>query len=165
MNAIAAGLGPHINHGIANARRLGGENAISPRNANRHGIHQRIAIVARMEIHLAAHGRHAHAIPVTANAAHHTINDALHARRIRRAETQRIQIGNRPRAHGEDIAQNAAHPRRRTIIGFDVRWVVVAFHFENRGQPLTDVNHAGILARALDHPRRLGRQFLQPNTR
>ena len=118
-----------------------------------------------MEIHLAAHGRHAHAIPVTANAAHHTINDALHARRIRRAETQRIQIGNRPRAHGEDIAQNAAHPRRRAIIGFDVRWVVVAFHFENRGQPLTDVNHAGILARALNHPGRLGWQFLQPNTR
>ena len=109
-----------------------------------------------MEIHLAAHRRHTHAIPITANAAHHTINDALHARRIRRAKTQRIQIGNRPRPHGEDITQNAAHTCRRAIIGFDVRWVVVAFHFENRGQAFTDINHAGILARALNHPGRLG---------
>ena len=157
VDAIAARLGPHINNGIANTRRLGGENTISARNADRHGIHQRIAIIARVEIHLTTHRRHAHAIAVTTNTAHHTINDALHARRIWRAKTQRIQIGNRPRPHGEDITQNAANPRRRTIIGFDVGWVVVAFHFENGSQTLTDINHAGILTRALDHPRSLGR--------
>ena len=165
MDAIAARLGPHINNGIANTRCLGGENTISARNADSHGIHQRIAVIAWVEIHLPAHGRHAHAIAVTANTAHHTINNALHARRIRRAKTQRIQIGNRPRTHGKDITQNAANTCRRAIIGFDVGWVVVAFHFENRGQTLSDINNASILTRALNHPRRLGWQFLQPNTR
>ena len=103
MDAIAARLGSHINNGIANTGCLGGENTISARNADSHGIDQGIAIVARVEIHLAAHGRHTYTIPITANAAHHTINDALHTRRIRRAKTERIQIGNWPRAHGEDI--------------------------------------------------------------
>src|SRR5438046_1933586 len=39
--------------------------------------------------------------------------------------------------------------------------VVVALQLEDHGLAVADVDHAGILARALDHPGRLGRQALQ----
>jgi hypothetical protein len=39
---------------------------------------------------------------------------------IRRAEAQGVHRRDRPRAHGEDVAQNAADAGRRTLIRFDV---------------------------------------------
>src|SRR3546814_5535621 len=82
----------------------------------------------------------------------------LHLRMVRAAETQRVEVGDRARAHGEDVAQYAADPGRRALIGFDIRRVVVAFHLEDGGELLaaragTDVDHAGIFAGAADHPR------------
>src|SRR6185369_15944263 len=38
-------------------------------------------------------------------------------------------------------------------------------HLEDRRIAVADVDHPGILARALDHPRRLGRELLQVNAR
>src|SRR3546814_4371810 len=94
----------------------------------------------------------------------------LHLRMVRAAETQRVEVGDRARAHGEDVAQYAADPGRRALIGFDIRRVVVAFHLEDGGELLaaragTDVDHAGIFAGAADHPRRLGRQRLEVEAR
>src|SRR3546814_3745480 len=59
---------------------------------------------------------------------------------------------------------------RRALIGFDIRGVVVALHLEDGGELLAvrafaDVDDAGILAGAADHPRRLGRQLLQMDAR
>ena len=42
------------------------------------------------------------------------------------AEAQRIHDGQRPRAHGEDVAQNAADAGGRALEGLDVAGVVVA---------------------------------------
>ena len=81
------------------------------------------------------------------------------------AEAQRVQVGDRPRAHGEDVAQDAADAGRRALIGLDVARVVVALHLEDRRLAVADVDHAGILARAADHPGRLGRQLLQVDAR
>jgi hypothetical protein len=36
------------------------------------------------------------------------------------AEAKRVHVGDRPRAHGEDVAQDAADPRRRALIGLDI---------------------------------------------
>jgi hypothetical protein len=41
----------------------------------------------------------------------------------------------------------------------------MAFHLEHDGEPVADVDDAGILARALDDPRRLGRQRPQMDFR
>jgi hypothetical protein len=70
-----------------------------------------------------------------------------------------------PRAHGEDVAQDAADAGRRALVGLDERGVVVALHLEDRGQPVADVDDAGVLAGALDDPRRLGRQVASGATR
>jgi hypothetical protein len=81
---------------------------------------------------------------------------------VRRAEAQRIHRCDRPRAHGEDVAQNAADTGRRTLVGLDVGRVVVALHLEDDAVAVADVDHAGILARALDDLRSGGRQRAQP---
>src|SRR4029077_3562422 len=81
------------------------------------------------------------------------------------AEPQRVEAGDRPRPHGEDIAQNAADAGGGALVGLDVARVVVALHLEHRDQPVADVDDAGVLARPLDHPGRLGRQRAQMNFR
>jgi hypothetical protein len=77
---------------------------------------------------------------------------------IRRAEAQGVHRRDRPRAHGEDVAQNAADAGRRTLIGFDVGGMVVALHLEDHAVAIADIDHAGILARTLDDDRAGGRQ-------
>src|SRR5262245_45361610 len=82
-----------------------------------------------------------------------------------RAKRQCVQAGDRTRAHGEDIAQDTANPRRRPLIGLDVARVIVALHLEHAGKPVADVDDAGIFAGPLDDPRALGRQCTQMNFR
>ena len=84
---------------------------------------------------------------------------------VGRAETQRIQCCNRPCAHCEHIAQNTTDTGSRTLIGFDIGWMVVALHFEDASQAITNINHAGIFAGALNDPRRFGWQALQMKAR
>ena len=84
---------------------------------------------------------------------------------VGRAEAQEVEARHRPRAHGEDVAQDAADPGRRALVGLDERGVVVALHLEDDRVAVADVDDAGVLARPLDHPRRLGRQLLQVEAR
>src|SRR3546814_16019344 len=86
------------------------------------------------------------------------------------AETQRVEVRDRARTHGENVAEDAADPGRRALIGLDVRRVVVALHLEDRGELLAafafaDVDDAGIFAGAADDPRCFGREFLQMEAR
>ena len=114
-----------------------------------------------METHRAAHRRHAEGIAIAADAGDHAVDKMARLRMRRRAERQRVQAGDRPRAHGEHVAQDAADAGRRALIGLDVARVVVALHLEHAGEPVADVDDTGILARPLDHPRALGRQRAQ----
>jgi len=81
------------------------------------------------------------------------------------AEAQGVQQGDWPGAHGEDVAHDAAHPRRRTLIGLDVGGVVVALHLEDTGVAVVDVDDAGVLARAADDARALGRELAEVDLR
>ena len=114
-----------------------------------------------MNIHFPANRRHTHAIAIAANAAHHARDEVAHFWVIGPAKPQRIHIGNGAGAHGEDVAQNAADAGCRPLIGFDVGRVIVAFHLEDGGLSIANVDHACIFARAANHPRGGGRQFFQ----
>ncbi len=118
-----------------------------------------------MEAHLAAHRGHAERIAVAADARHHAGHEMPRLGVLGIAEGERVEAGDRPRAHGEHVAQDAADPRGRALVGLDVARVVVALHLEDHRQPVTDVDHARVLARALDHPGRLGRQAAQMDLR
>jgi hypothetical protein len=84
---------------------------------------------------------------------------------IGRSEPQEIQARHRPRAHGEHIAQNAAHAGRRALIGLDIARMVVALHLEGHDIAIADIHHARILARAMDHAGTPGGQRLEVHFR
>ena len=111
-----------------------------------------------MEARLAADGGAAEAVAVVADACPHAAQQVALVRVGEVAEAQRVQAGQRPRAHREDVAEDAADPGRRAPVGLDVRGVVVALDLEDSGLPVANVDHAGVLARPVEHPGRLRRQ-------
>ena len=70
---------------------------------------------------------------------------------LRRSERQRIEAGDRARAHGEDVAQDAADAGRRALIGLDVGGVVVALDAERHRDSVAGIDHAGVLTGADQH--------------
>ena len=84
---------------------------------------------------------------------------------LERSEAQRVEQRDRPRAHREDVADDAADAGGRALIGLDERRMVVRFDLEDRAQPVADVDGAGVLARTLHDARPGRRQRLQVNAR
>jgi hypothetical protein len=118
-----------------------------------------------MEAHLAADRRHAKRVAVAADTGNDAAEKVTRLCMFRIAERQSVEASDRPRAHGEDVAQDAADARRRALIRFDETRMVVALHLEHDGKPVADVDDAGVLARPLDHPWGLRRQRAQVNFR
>jgi len=98
------------------------------------------------------------AVAVTGDAGDHAFNQAGRARRLQRTETQRIQQRDRPRAHREDIANDAADTGRRTLVRLDERRMIVRFDLEDGGQAVADIDRAGVFPRSLENLRPAGRQ-------
>ena len=165
VDAVAPGLGPDIDDEVSRARGGGIEDAVGAREADAHRVDQDVAVIGGMELALAADRRHPDAIAVAADPADHPRHEVPRHRMVGAAETQRVQHGNRPRAHREDVAQYAADPGRRALVGLDERGVVVALDLEDDRVAVADVDDPGILARAADHPRAGGRQGAEPDLR
>ncbi len=187
MNAVAAGLGADVDHRIAFAGGLGVEDLVAPHQSQRKSVDQRISRVAAFELHLAADVRHAEAVAVRRDAAHHAFHDGVvlvqrglvdrwvpHPYRpllaIRvglrdRTEAQRIHDGDRTRAHGEDVAQNAAHAGGRALERLDERRMIVRLDLEGAGPAVADVDDAGVLSRPLHHAAAVRGQALQVHAR
>ena len=161
VDPVAPGLGADIDDRIADAGGGRIEDLVGIGHAHGHRVDQDVAIIGLVEIGLAANGRHADAVAIAADPRNHALDQAFHLGMIGPAETQRVHVGDGPRAHGEHVAQDAAHAGRRTLIGFDVAGVVVALHLEDGGLAIPDVDDPGILARPADHPGGFGRQLLQ----
>ena len=89
------------------------------------------------------------------DAAHHAVQDAAVARAVRgivqRAEAQRIQHRDGPRAHGENVAQDAADAGGRALKRLDEAGMVVRFDLERDHPAAADIDDAGVLARPLHH--------------
>src|SRR3546814_18934786 len=77
------------------------ENLVRIRNANGHCVDQNVAVIGRVEIDLTTYGRHANAIAIAANAAHHAGDKVPHLWMIGPSKSESIQVGDGPRAHGE----------------------------------------------------------------
>ena len=186
VNAVAAGFRADVNHRIAFARRLGVENLVAPDQSQSESIDQRIAGVAGLELGFAAQVGHAKTISVGGDAADHAFEHGLvlvdsavwRERRSSgaacerpphaigdRAEAQRIHHRDRPRAHGENVAQDAAHAGGRALKRLDERWMIVRFDLEGAGPAVADVDDARVLARPLHHQPAARRQPLQMHAR
>ena len=165
VDAVAAGLGAEIDDRVPDAGGLGVEDLVGSGQAHRHGVDQNVAVVAGVELRRAAYRRHAEGVAVAADPGHHARHQVFRAGMRRIAEAQQVQARDRPRTHGEHVAQDAADAGRRALVGLDVGGVVVALHLEDAGLAVTDVDHAGVFARPLDHPGRGGRQRAQMQAR
>ena len=165
MDAVAPGLRSDIEDRISGRRAAGIENLVLIGEADGHRIDEDVAIIAFVELGFPGHGRHAHTVSVSADARDHARHEAAGLGMVRGAEAQCIDQRDRARAHGEDIAQDAAHARRRALIRLDIGRVVVALHLEDGSLAVTNVDDAGILAGALDDAVILGREFGQMTAR
>ena len=162
VDAVAAGLGAEIDDRQADAGSLRVEDGVGPGDAGGKGVDQDVAVVAAVEADLAAHRGHAEGIAVAADAGDDAGDQMARLGMVRRAEAERIHRRDRPRAHGEDVAQDAADPGRRALIGLDIGGVVVALHLEDDRLAVADIDDAGVLAGAADDAGAAGRQEPQP---
>ena len=120
-------------------------------------------------MHLAADGGHAEAVAVMRDAADHAAQNAAVARAgrgiVERAEAQRIQHRDGPRAHGEDVAQDAADAGGRALERLDEAGVVVRFDLEGDDVAAADIDDAGVFAGPLHHQLAARGQLLQMQAR
>ena len=161
MNAVPAGARANVDDGVARPGCPGPKNPVGPDHPQTEGVDQDIAVIAGVEVHLAADRRHADAVAVAADTGHHAPEQIGGARVVRRAKAQRVERGDRPGTHGKHIAQNAAHAGGRAVMGFDERGMVVALDLEHHGQPVADIDNARVFTRTLENGRTRGRQLGQ----
>jgi hypothetical protein len=173
VDAVAPRLGADIDHRIADAGGLAVEDLVDFDQAERKGIDQRIAAVAGLKFGFAAQVGHAKAVAVAGDAAHHALDDGVilvdqlrrFASLLDRPEAQRIHHRQRPRAHGEDVAQDSAYSGGRALMGLDVAGMIVALDLEGAGPSIAHVDDAGVFARSLHNTLALGGQALQMHAR
>ncbi len=168
--AVAAGGRADVEDRIAHALGRAAGDLLVAQDAEAKDVDQRIALVALVEINLAGDGRDAEAIAVMGDAADHAREEPAVVGRCRtlapsgadRAEAQRIDRADRPRAHGENVADDAAHAGGRALERLDGAGMVVRFDLERDGQPVADVDDPGVfLARADEDAGRLGGKVLE----
>ena len=80
---------------------------------------------------------------------------------VRRAEPEPVEQRDRPGAHRDDVAEDPADAGRGALERLDRGRVVVRLDLERDGEAVADVDHAGVLAGALQHALALGGQPAQ----
>ena len=169
VNPVAAGLRADVNHRVADSGGPAEENLVVAEHAEREHVHQRVAVVAGLEHAFAAHRGDAKTVAVMRDAADHTFQNAPVAVRLGRignwSEANRVQHGDRPCAHGEDVAQNAADAGGCSLKWLDEAGVVVRFDLEGDGVAVAYINDPGVFARSHQDSRALGRQLFQVQAR
>ena len=144
------------------ARRVGpgAHHRVGREQADAHRIDEAVGCIDVVEHDLAADVRNADGVAVRADAA-----DGPGEVVVRSSEAQPVEKRDRPRAHRDDVAEDAADPGRGALERLDRGRVVVALRLEGDGEPVTEVEHAGVLTGALQHPRAARRQALQEQRR
>src|SRR5262249_50860536 len=128
-----------------------------------HGVDQNIAVVAGVEIHRSADGRHAKTIAIGADPGDDARNEMARAGMPWRTKPKQVEASDGPRAHRKNIAQDSTNARRRALKRLDEGREVVAFHLEDASEPIANVDDARVFTRALNDPWRFCGEFAQMN--
>ena len=59
------------------------------------------------------------------------------------------------RTHGKNITQNPANRRRRSLIGFYKRWMIVTFNLKDTRKSIAHIHRPRIFALTTQNPRSL----------
>jgi hypothetical protein len=133
-DAVAAGLGAEIDHRQADALGFGVEDLVGFGDACGKGVDQACCRCSADRIRprrrRSARRRVAVAADTGDDAGDQVAGLGMVGRRSAARSSRR-----RARAHGEDVAQDAADAGRRALVGLDVGGVVVAFHLEDDASP------------------------------
>ena len=150
--AIAAGGWSDIEDGVAHALGLAAGDLFVAKDPEAEDVDQRVTLVGFVEINLPGDGGDPKAIAVMGNAGHHAAEQPAHFGVGEFSESERVDRRHRAGAHGEDVADDAAHAGGRALERFDGAGMVVGFDLEGDGEAVADVDNAGIfLARAHEH--------------
>ena len=155
---VAPGRRAEQHRKVAFALGPGEHEPFRGKDAEAQHVHERVAAVRVVEHDLAADGRHADRVPIAADPGHDALEEVPGAGIVERAEAQRIHQRDRTRAHREDVADDAADARRRTLVRLDRRGMVVTFDAHRDCEAVADVDHSRALTRTDEHPRRRSRK-------
>ena len=159
-DAVAAGGGAVEDDQVADPGRAGARDPLGRQEPDAHRVHERVRGVRLVEDALAADGRHADRVPVGADSRHGTREGV-----VGRAEAEPVEERDRARAHGDDVAEDSADPGRRALERLDRGRMVVALDLEGGRLAVAQVDHACVLARALEDARAVGREAAQEERR
>ena len=169
VDAVATGFSSHVNHRVAHAGSARVEHLVFPADAQCKHVDQRIGRVAFFENTFAANSGNAETVAVVGNPPDHAIHNTRVVSGLRNtgegSESERIHNGDGARAHGENIAQNAAHAGGRALEGFNVAGVVVGFNLERDYPAAANADDSRVLARSLNHILTFGGEFAQVKSR
>jgi hypothetical protein len=146
VDAVAAGLRADVVDGVADARRRALDDFVGSRDPETEHVDERIARIAFVEGDLATHGRNADAVAVAGDTRNDAGHGPAHQRLVERTESQRVEKRDRARTHREDVADDAADAGRRALIRLDERRMIVRLDLEDGGEPIADIDGAGIFA-------------------
>ena len=152
-DAVAAGRRAVEDDRVAGPSRARARETVDRQQPDAHRVDEAVVLVGRVEDGLAADGRDAARVAVVADA----LDGALEAV-VGRPEAQPVEERDRARAHGEDVAEDAADARRRALERLDRGRMVVALHLEGHGLAVAQVDDAGVLPGPLEHARAGRRQ-------
>ena len=133
---------------LSRSRRLRAQHAVDRQEPDAHRVHEAVVPVGLVEDRLPAHGRNADAVPVVADAA-----DRAREVEVGLGEAQPVEERDGTCPHRHDVAEDAAHAGRGALERLDRRGVVVALDLERDREAVAEIEHAGVLARALQHAR------------
>src|SRR5699024_4204336 len=85
---------------------------------------------------------------VVADAGDDTVDSASGVRVVDGTEAQLVHHCDRAGAHGDDVADDAAHAGGRALVGFDIAGVVVGLDLECHGPTVADVDDYCVLTDA-----------------
>ena len=155
VDAIAAGARADVDHRVPDAARRAAEDPVRFEQPEGEGVHQAVAVERCVQGDLACDRGNADAVAVSGDPGDHSLEQPCCFRMGGIAESERVHRGDRPRSHGEHVAEDAADSRCGALVRLDVARMVVALHLERDGQAATDIDHAGVLTGTLQHPRTL----------
>ena len=159
-DAVATGRRAVEDDEVPRGRRLRPHEPLDREQPDAHRVHEAVVAVGLVEDRLAADGRDADAVAVVADP-----SDRAREVPVGLGEAQAVEERDGPRAHRHDVAQDPADSGRGALERLDGGRVVVALDLERDRETVAEIEHAGVLARALQHPRPGRGQPLQQERR
>ncbi len=156
-DAVPAGLGAEQDDRVADPGRRRRLHPADRQHSHAQRVDQRIALVGRVEDDLSADRGQAETVAVAADARDHPGQHPGGVGGVGVPEAQRVEDGDRPGAHGENVADDPTDTGRRALVRLDEARMVVRLDLEGDGKPLADRDHPGVLAHADEQPVTRGR--------